>query len=176
MHSRLSQHLHTNNILVTEQHGFRKGIATENATFRLPDSVFTSINHKMHVGGIFCDLAKAFDCANHEILLAKLHFYGIQGVTADRFKSYLTNRKQKVEIKSCNATQNVFSDSGTLKHGVPQRSILGPSLFLIYRHTQKNGEVLIVNTIKTAPFFCACPVYKRPSSESKYHIKINNFC
>jgi hypothetical protein len=44
MHSRLSQHLHTNNILVTEQHGFGKGISTENATFRLPDSVFTSIN------------------------------------------------------------------------------------------------------------------------------------
>jgi hypothetical protein len=52
----------------------------------------------MHVGGIFCDLAKAFDCVNHEILLAKLHFYGIQGVTADWFKSYLANRRKKVEI------------------------------------------------------------------------------
>jgi hypothetical protein len=60
MHSRLSQHLHTNNILITEQHGFRKGISTQNATFRLTDSVFTSIDQKTHVGGIFCDLAKAF--------------------------------------------------------------------------------------------------------------------
>jgi hypothetical protein len=86
----------------------------------------------MHVGGIFCELAKAFDCANHEILLAKLHFYGIQGVTADWFKSYLTNGRQKVRIISRNATQNIFSDWGILKHGVPQGSILGPLLFIIY--------------------------------------------
>jgi hypothetical protein len=132
MHSRLTQHLHTNNILVTEQHGFRNGISTENATFKLTDSVFTSINQKMHVGGIFCDLTKAFDCVKHEIFLAKLHFYGIRGVTADWFKSYFTNRRQKVEIKSCNATENVFSDWGTLKNGVPQGSILGPLLFIIY--------------------------------------------
>ena len=65
MHSRLSQHLHTNNILVTELYGFRKGISTEDAAFRLTNGVFKSINHKMHVGGIFYDLAKAFDCVNH---------------------------------------------------------------------------------------------------------------
>jgi hypothetical protein len=82
----------------------------------------------VHVGGIFCDLAKAFDCVNHEILLTKLHFYGIRGVTADWFKSYLTNRRQKVEIKSRNATQNVFCDWGALKQG----PFLGSLLFIIY--------------------------------------------
>jgi len=65
MHSRLSQQLHTNNRLVTEQYSFRKGISTEDAAFRLTDIVFKSINQKMHVGRIFCDLAKAFDCVNH---------------------------------------------------------------------------------------------------------------
>jgi hypothetical protein len=65
----------------------------------------------MHVKGIFCDLAKAFDCASHEILLAKLHFYGNGGVSADLFRSYLTNGRVKVEVKSPNTTQT-FSLSG----------------------------------------------------------------
>jgi hypothetical protein len=65
VHSRLSQHLHTNNILVPEQHGFGKDMSTENAAFGLTNSVFKSLNQKIHVGGIFCDLAKAFDYVNH---------------------------------------------------------------------------------------------------------------
>ena len=92
MHIRSNQHLHTNKILATGQYGFRKEISTENAAFRLTDSVFKSINQRMHVGRILCDLAKTWDCMNHEILLAKLHFYGIRGVSEDWFRSYLTNR------------------------------------------------------------------------------------
>jgi hypothetical protein len=75
----------------------------------------------MHVGGIFCNSTKAFGCINHEMLLAKLHFCGIRGVAEDWFKSYLTNRRQKVERKSPNATQNFFPDWGTLKHGSSPR-------------------------------------------------------
>ena len=77
MHSRLSQHLHTNNILVTEQYGFSKGISTEDVAFRLVDITFKSINQKIQIEGIFCALPKASDCVNHEILLAKLYFYEI---------------------------------------------------------------------------------------------------
>jgi hypothetical protein len=65
-------------------------------------------------------------------LLTKLHFYGIQEITIDWFRSYLTDRKQKVEIKSPNLTQNLASDWGILQHGIPQGSILGPLLFLVY--------------------------------------------
>jgi hypothetical protein len=63
--------MHTNNISIPEQFGFRQGSPTENAAFKLTDSVFKSINQKMHVGEIFCESAKASDCVHHEILLAK---------------------------------------------------------------------------------------------------------
>jgi retron-type reverse transcriptase len=127
MYNRLSHYLKTNNnILVPEQFGFRKGMSTENAAFELTDCILKYVNQKMHVGGIFCDLAKAFDCVNHEILLTKLRYYGIEGTTAGWFKSYLT------EIKSPYTTQSIYSNWGTIEHGVPQGSILGPLLFIIY--------------------------------------------
>jgi hypothetical protein len=56
-----------NNILLTQHYCFRKGISTEDAAFRLTDGVFKSANQETHVGGIFCDLARAFDCMNDEI-------------------------------------------------------------------------------------------------------------
>jgi hypothetical protein len=116
----------------TNKYGFRKGVSTEDATFKLTEKVLKSVNKKMHAGGIFCDLAKAFDCVNHEMLLTKLHFYGIQGIAAKWFRSYLTDRKQKVEVESPKNNQNFFSNWGTIKHGVPQGLILGSLLFIIY--------------------------------------------
>jgi hypothetical protein len=69
---------------------------------------------------------------NKNNFLTKLHFYCIQGVTIDWFRSYLTNRRQKFEIKSLSSSEHFFSDWGMLKHGVPQGSILGFLLFLVY--------------------------------------------
>jgi hypothetical protein len=129
MYNRLSHHVHTNNILTPEQFGFRQGKSTDNAAFKPTNSVLIPINQKMHVGGIFCDLAKAFDCVNHEMLLVKLYYYGIQVTAASWFRSYLTNRKQKTELK---CFEKFSSKWGTVKHGVPQQSILGPLLFLMY--------------------------------------------
>ena len=76
--------------------------------------------------GIFIDLAKAFDTVNHAILLAKLSFYGIRGLSYQWFASYLNNRKQYVSL------DGVESQCAYVKCGVPQGSILGPILFLIY--------------------------------------------
>jgi hypothetical protein len=75
MHSRLSHYLQTNNTLFPELFGFRKGISTENAAFKLIDSVLKSVNQNMHIGGIFCDLAKGFDFVNHESLITEIHFF-----------------------------------------------------------------------------------------------------
>lgn len=84
--------MHTNDILVSKKYGFWREIPTENAAVEL--TVYSSILQKMHVGGLFCDLARALDCINHEIVLATLHFYGLIRVGAKWFSSYLANRKQ----------------------------------------------------------------------------------
>jgi hypothetical protein len=99
--------MHCNNVLVPEQYGFRKGMSTEDGSYKVTGNVSESINQKMHVGGIFCDLAKASDCVSHEILLSKLHFYGVHGKAAEWFRSYVEDRKQKVEIRSSRNTQNL---------------------------------------------------------------------
>jgi hypothetical protein len=84
------------------------------------------------VGGIFCDLAQAFDYVNHDILLSKVNFYGITDKANEWIKSYIKNRYQRVEIKIKNFCHNSFSDREIIKHGVPKGSILGPLHFLLY--------------------------------------------
>jgi len=84
-----------NNILVQEPFGFRTQHSTEQAAFSLIHSILTAMNNNQIVGGIFCDLQKAFDCVNHKIFVDKLQSYGIDGKFKILIESYLTNREQK---------------------------------------------------------------------------------
>jgi hypothetical protein len=119
MLNRLNHHLQTNEILAPEQFGFRKGSNTENAVFALTDYILTALNQRQYVEGIFCDLIKAFDCVNHEILLTKLYYYGIRGVCWSWFKTYITNRKQKVQMISQSGIQDSICKWEAIKSGVP---------------------------------------------------------
>jgi retron-type reverse transcriptase len=85
-----------------------------------------NIDKKMFNLVVFIDLKKAFDTVNHDILLKKLEFYGIKGQALDLLKSYLSNRHQKCQVESFVSSEHL------IKCGVPQGSILGPLLFLLY--------------------------------------------
>ena len=92
IYERLLKHIETNNILAVEQFSFRTSSSTEKASYKLTDNVLNALNNRMMVGGIFCDIQKAFDCVNHNILLTKLEFYGITRITYKLLKSYLKGR------------------------------------------------------------------------------------
>ena len=99
--------------------------STIHALMGITEDIKQALDNNQIVCGIFIDLQKAFDTVN-EILLNKLHHYGIRGVANDWIRSYLTNCKQFVSINGTNPDYEI------MKHGVPQGSVLGPLLFLIY--------------------------------------------
>ena len=121
--------MNNNAILNEHQFGFQSEVSTENASHTLLNEIVEAMNNKQMVGGIFCDLHKAFDCTNHVVLLEKLKFYGVSGKFYNLVKSYLNGRYQKVILSHNNSIESTCEK---LRQGVPQGSVLGPFFFLIY--------------------------------------------
>ncbi len=126
MQERLVKHLKARNILYPSQYGFRAGHSCEHALLEAQHKIHRALDRKQVSALLLLDFSRAFDLVDSEILLHKLEHYGVRGLSLSWFSSYLTNRRQYVHVNDCN------SDEKTLTYGVPQGSILGPILFIIY--------------------------------------------
>jgi len=145
IYNRLQYYFEVNNILRDNQFGFRKGKGTDDALFDFVNYISDAIDKSDYAVSIFCDLTKAFDCVNHSILLMKLKYYGLNGSALMLIESYLKSRKQRVGV----GLPKIYSSYTNITEGVPQGSILGPLLFLVYINDISNTD-LISNIIMYA--------------------------
>ena len=126
MHKRILKFLDSNEVLNDMQYGFRPGRSCEHALLKAQQTLLDSLSKRQVSLLLFIDFSKAFDMVEHSILLKKLEHYGIRGTALQWMRSYLENRMQFVSI------DGVDSTTRHMKYGVPQGSILGPLLFIIY--------------------------------------------
>ena len=126
IYSRLYKFLSAQGILDDSQFGFRQGHSTVHAIQHSVNIINESHKANKHVVGIFIDLSKAFDTLDHKILREKLYNYGIRGIPHELLSSYLSKRKQ------CTNFLGEYSEFELIEYGVPQGSVLGPLLFLLY--------------------------------------------
>ena len=126
MYKRMTYYIEQHDLLYPSQYGFRKGHSTQHAMLDIINDIQANMNQRLLFCGVFIDLKKAFDTVYHEILLNKLNHYGFRGIIIDWFSSYLNNRTQTTQVG-----QHI-SDKAIITCCVPQGSVLGPLLFLLY--------------------------------------------
>lgn len=126
----LMSHFEQNDLLTDRQFAYRKNMSTTIAAYKIYNYITTALDDKYKVAGIFCDLSKAFDVINHELLLEKLKRYGVENNFHRVLESFLKNRRQTVEVKVNG--KRLKSKAGSVDIGIPQGSALGNTLFLAF--------------------------------------------
>ena len=134
---RLSEFLEKYKVISPTQYGFRENMSTCFALTELVDEITASLDQKLCTMGVFIDLKKAFDTVDHQLLCKKIEFYGIRGVALNWITSYLANRSQFVSI------DGIHSRLSHVSCGVPQGSVLGPKLFILYVNDLCNVSNLV---------------------------------
>ena len=149
----LLRHLNTYNLFSGFQSAYRPGHSTETALLKVVNDLLSALDEGKFSILVLLDLSAAFDTIDHDILLHRLHHvFGIQGTALSWFRSYLTNRFQMVSI------EGTFSDPVGLCYGVPQGSVLGPILFILY--TQPLTHVILNHPVSHMLYADDTQVYK----------------
>ena len=157
--SQINRHLSSNNILTSQQHGFREKLSCETQLVEVMHDWSSTLDNTGQVDVILLDFSKAFDKVSHPKLLYKLQYYGIRGQTLSWIKAFLSNRTQEVSVNG------THSSSIQVTSGVPQGSVLGPTLFLIFIN-----DIVEKVSSKMRLFADDSAIYREIHSPEDHHI------